>query len=197
MLLLKAYNAIYKYDFLFLSETFFDSSIPPDHVSLELEGCKLVRADHPNNVKRGSVCIYYKESLPVRVINLPYLQEALLLELNDQNKKIIISSLYCSPSQSSEEFESFLTSFEHLSDINSRKPSGSVILGDFNARSTSWWSSDIDPLEGSRLFSLSALNGFHQIISESTCVQRNSSSCIDLIFIDQPRLVVNNRVYAS
>ena len=98
----------------------------------------MVRTDHSNNVKQGGVCIYFKESLPVRVINLPYLQEALLLELNDQNKRIIISSLYRSPSQNSEEFESFLTNFEHLlSDINALKPSFSVILGDFNARSTS------------------------------------------------------------
>ena len=136
--------------------------------------------------------------MPVRAINLSYLQEALLLELNDQNKKIIISSLHRSPSQNSEEFESFLTNFEHLlSDINARKPSVSVILGDFNARSTSWWSSDIDSLEGSKLFSLSTLNGFHQIISEPTHVQRNSSSCIDLIFTDQPSLVINNGVHAS
>ena len=124
---------------LCLSETYLDSSIPSDHVCVDLEGYKVVCADHPNNVKRGGVCISYKESLPVRVINLPYLQEALLLELNDQNKKIIISSLYRSPSQNSEELESFLTNFEHLlSDINARKPSVSVILGDFNARSTSW-----------------------------------------------------------
>ena len=79
MLLLKAYNAIYKYDLIFLSETY---SIPSDHVSLDLEGHKLVHADHHNNVKRGGVCIYYKESLPVKVINLPYLQEALLLKNN-------------------------------------------------------------------------------------------------------------------
>ena len=71
MLLLKSYNAIYNYDFICLSETYLDSSIPPDHVSLELEGYKLVRTDHANNVKRGGVCIYFKESLPVRVINLP------------------------------------------------------------------------------------------------------------------------------
>ena len=45
------------------------------------------KEDHLNNVKRGGVSIYYKESLPVRKTNLPYLQEALLLELNDQNKK--------------------------------------------------------------------------------------------------------------
>ena len=89
-----------------------------------------------------------------RVINLPYLQEALLLELNDQEEKIITSNLYHSPSQNSEEFESFLTSFEHLlSDINARKPSVSVVLGDFNAGSTSWWSNDIDLLEGTKLFS--------------------------------------------
>ena len=198
MLLLKAYNAIYKYDFICLSETYLDSSIPSDHVSLELEGYKLVSADHPNNVKGGGACIYYKESLPVRLIILPYLQEALLLELNDENKKIIISSLYRSPSQNSEEFESFLTNFEQiLSDINARKPPVSVILGDFNVRSTSWWSSDTDSLEGSKRFSLSLFNGFHQIISDPTHVQRNSSSCIDLIFTDKPSLVVNNGVHAS
>ena len=53
MLLLKAYNAIYKYDFICLSETYLDSSIPSDHVSLELEGYKVVCADDTNNVKRG------------------------------------------------------------------------------------------------------------------------------------------------
>ena len=77
------------------------------------------------------------------------------------------------------------------------KPSVSVILGDFNARSTSWWSDDIDSLESTKLLSLSALNGFHQIISEPTRSQRNSSSCIDLIFTDQLSLVTNNGVHSS
>ena len=86
-----------------MSETYLDSWLPSDHVSLDLEGYKLVRVGHPNNIKRGGVCIYYKESLPVRVINLPHLQEALLRELNDCNQKIIISSLYRSPSQNSKE----------------------------------------------------------------------------------------------
>ena len=90
MWLLKACNAIYKYDFIGLSETYLDSSIPSDYLSLDLEGYKLIRADHPNNVIRSGVCIYYKESLPVRAINLPYVQEALLSGLNDQNKNIFI-----------------------------------------------------------------------------------------------------------
>ena len=48
---------------------------------IDIEGYKLVRSDHPDNIKRGGVCIYYKESLPVQVINLPFFKEALLLEM--------------------------------------------------------------------------------------------------------------------
>ena len=88
---LKLTMLLYKYDFICLPEAFLDSSIQSDHVSLELEGYKFVRADYLNTFKRDGVCIYYKESLPVRAINLPYLQEALLLELNDQNKKVFIA----------------------------------------------------------------------------------------------------------
>ena len=46
----------------------------------------LVRTDHPENTKKGGVCIHYKESLPVRVINLPYFKEVLLLEISFNKK---------------------------------------------------------------------------------------------------------------
>ena len=35
------------------------------------------------------------------------------------------------------------------------------------------------------------LHNFHQLISETTHILPNSNSCIDLIFTDQPSLVVN------
>ena len=81
---LKAYNSIYKYDFICLSETYLSTSIPDNLIDIEVH--KLIRADHPNNIKRGGVCIYYKELLPVRVISLPYSKEALLLEMSCNNK---------------------------------------------------------------------------------------------------------------
>ena len=84
---LKAHNSIYKHDFNCLSETYLDSSTALDN-SLQIEGYNLVRADHPNDVKRGGVCIYYRESLPVRVISIPYLKEAALLELVQNKKKL-------------------------------------------------------------------------------------------------------------
>ena len=71
---------------------------------LEIDGYNLIRSDHPNDIKRGGVCIYFKEILPVRVINIPYLKEALLLEMNYNNKRVIVSVIYRSPSQNNNEF---------------------------------------------------------------------------------------------
>ena len=109
-----------------------------------------------------------------------------------------MSVIYRSPSQNNSEFDLFLSNFEKLfSDINERKPFLSVFTGDFNARSSSWWSKDIDTTEGSKLFSLTSLNGFPQLINEPTHIQTSSSSCIDLIFTNQPNLSVNSGVHAS
>ena len=152
---LKAYTSMYKHDFICLSETYLDSSTPDS--LLEIDGYNLIHADHPDNIKRGGVCIYYKESLPVRVLDLTYLKEALLLEMIDNNKKIIVSVIYRSPSQNNRGFNSFLSSFEQLlSEISKRKPTVSIITGDFNARSSSWWSNDTNTLEGTNLYSLTS-----------------------------------------
>ena len=82
---LKAYISTFKYDFICLSETFLDSSTPDNLV--DIQGYNLARTDHPDNTERGGVYIYYKESLPARVINLPYFKEVLLLEVSFNKKR--------------------------------------------------------------------------------------------------------------
>ena len=105
------------------------------------------------------------------------------------NKKVIVSAIYRSPSQSTDEFDPFLSNFENLlNDVNKRKPSLSVVTGNFNSISSSWWPKDTDTIEGLKLFSLTSSNGLSQLINEPTHIQTNSTSCIDLIFTDQ-RLV--------
>ena len=111
---LKAYNSIYKYDFICVSETFLDSSFDLDDKILMLEGYNLIRSDHPSNTKRGGVCICYKESLVVRLVDITSLPECLVCELTMQNKKGYVAVMYRSPSQSSIEFESFLSGFEDM-----------------------------------------------------------------------------------
>ena len=124
--------------------------------------------DHPLKlIKRGRVCIYYKESLPVRIKTLPYFKEALLLEMINNNKKIIVSVIYHSPRQNNCEFESFITNFDYLlSEINKLKPSLAIITGDLNAISPAWWAEDVHTTEGSKLFSLTSANGFSQLVNE-------------------------------
>ena len=60
MSLLQAYNAVHKYDIICFSETYLNSSIPYDNDNLEEEISEynLIRADHPSEDKRGSVCLY-------------------------------------------------------------------------------------------------------------------------------------------
>ena len=165
---------------------------------IEIEGYKLIRADHPDNIKRGGVCIYYKESLPVRCISTTYFKEALLLEMSYNNKKVMVSVIYRSPSQTNDEFDAFLSNLQlPLNDINYQKPSLSVVAGDFNSRCSSWWSNDIDTKEGLKLFSSTSSNDFSQLIHDPTHIQVNSSSSIDLFFTDQPNLSVNSGVHAS
>ena len=46
---LKAYNSVYIYDFLCVSETFLESSFESNDNDLMIEGYNLIRSDHPGN----------------------------------------------------------------------------------------------------------------------------------------------------
>ena len=83
------------------------------------------------------------------------------------NQKVIASVIYRYASQTSDNFYSFISNFQHLlSDINKCKPSLYVITGHFNVRYSSWWSNGIDTTEGLKLYTLTSLNGFDQLINE-------------------------------
>ena len=40
-----------------------------------------------------------------------------------------------------------------LLDVNQRKPYLTLVMGDFNLRSSSWWSDDVNTTEGTKLLS--------------------------------------------
>ena len=77
------------------------------------------------------------------------------------------------------------------------KSSFTVILGGFNARSQAWYWDDITSYEGSNIDSLTTTYGFHQLISDITHLLPYSSSCIDLIFTDQPNQPVDSGVHPT
>ena len=108
--LLQAISLSKNYDLICLSETFLDPSIDSSDERTTIEGYNLMRADYPSNKKRGRVCIYYKEHLPViKRDDLCNLNECLVLEIRIGGEKCFFSCLNRSPSQDQEEFESFCT----------------------------------------------------------------------------------------
>ena len=132
---LKDFNTTKNFDFICLSESYLDSTISSDDKNLCLDGYKLISADHPKNIKQGRFCIYYREALPVKTIQINYLLECLVCEINYDNKNIFIVTLYQSPSQTADEFDDFLRGFKGVIDnINQCNPYVTLITEDFNAR---------------------------------------------------------------
>ena len=92
--LLQAYNAIHNFDLICLSESYLDSSVSSDNDNLYIRDYKLVIADHPGNIKRGGVCVYLKNSLPVSCLPNPYLKEYLIFEESINKNRVYVISMY-------------------------------------------------------------------------------------------------------
>ena len=64
-------------------------------------------------------------------------------------------------------------------------------------RSSSWWSDDIDTIEGTQLEPITFYIELYQILNEPTHFLPLSASCIELILTNQPYLVINSGVHPS
>ena len=125
------------------------------------------------------------------------MKECLNFGLGLYGKQFNVTLIYRSPSQSSEEFDTFLSNFElPLDCIANRNPFVSMIIGDFNTRSNNWRSSDKTTDEGIKHESLTSQCGFKKEISDPNHILEGSSSCIDLIFTSQPNLVLNSGAHS-
>ena len=100
---------------------------------MELPGYNLVRADNPTNTKRGGVCIYYHNSLPLKVIDIQFLNECINFEIRIGGKLCSFLCLYRSPSQTRDIFETFDDNFElTLDTISNRNSVFIAALGEFS-----------------------------------------------------------------
>ena len=157
-----------------------------------------MRDDQPSKSKRGGVCVYYKSPLPFRVINVKYLQDSISFELRIGGKCCRFSCLYRSPSQTQDEFETFLQNFElTLDKTHENNPFMTIALGDFNAKSNNLCKADTTSLEGSKINTIASSYGLNQLIQEPTHILNSSSSCIGLIFTSQPNLVMESGIHSS
>ena len=141
-----------------LSETYLHSTTPADNDKLQISGYTLIRCDYPSNTKRGGFCIYYRSSLPLRVINISYLHRYLSFDLQIGDKICNFVALYRSPSQSQDYFETFADNFDMRLEILARKNSFLITtIADFNAKSTNWYN------KGETIFEGNIINNIHSL----------------------------------
>ena len=97
--IIEAYNSIHHYDIFAISETMLNSTVHNDDIFIEGFSREIYRSENINNIRRGGVCIYYREGLSIRRRNdLELLSEMVCAEVSVARKKILFSVLYRSPS---------------------------------------------------------------------------------------------------
>ena len=74
------------YDIICLSEMFLDSSFNSLDGGINIEGCNVLRTDHPNDNKKRGVYMYFTELSILRRDNLCNLPERLITEIRWEKK---------------------------------------------------------------------------------------------------------------
>ena len=168
--------------FYALSETDLDTRISNDDDNLEIPCYDLLRADHSSNTKRGGVSSYYRNHVPLKILNIQYLHECINFDIRIECKLCRFVSLYRSRSQSQDNFESFANNLKLNIDTATAKNTFLTALGTFNPKSNLWFKGDKTTYEGSKIDDIFSTFGLKQMINEPIHIIGDSSSCIDLIF---------------
>ena len=120
--------------------------------NLKIPGHIMYRVDHPFDVKRGGVCIYYKTMLPLKVLSTNFLHECINFEVPIGNKICRFIYLYIEFLVNLRMISDFLTNFEiSLDDSFNSNPFPTTVIGDFNAKSNKWSEGDRSTIEGSKI----------------------------------------------
>ena len=89
------------------------------------------------------------------MLNINYLQECFCFDLKIESKLCTIVLLYRSLSQPVDEFDNFLNKLILTMELITQKNLFlTVVIGDFNARSSKWWTDDKTTQEGLKIENL-------------------------------------------
>ena len=127
---------MHTFDIICISESYLNPDTSSSNGNFNIPGYNISRPDHPSGNRRGGVCIYYKKSLPIKMLNINYLQECIYFDPKIGSKLCTIVSLYRSTNQSADEFEKFLNKLNLIVEsITQKNRFLTVVTGNFNARS--------------------------------------------------------------
>ena len=102
-----------------------------------------------SSIRNGGVCLYYKESLPIKErTDLETLPETIVAEIKLNRNKIFLVLSYCHPNIPNNKIFEYTRSLEKLHEsIKKENPMVSIFCDDFNARSSLFWEGDTENKE--------------------------------------------------
>ena len=137
--------------------------------------------------------MYYKKCLPLKVLDIIFLHESIVVDLQIGGKLCSFISLYRLSNQSHDDFVSFLENFElTLNNLAQKNVFLMVAFRAFNANCSSWYNKDIASNERRKIEAVTSQNGLYQKINELTHILNNSSFRINLVFNSQPNLLIES-----
>ena len=101
----------------------------------------------------------------LRVINIGYLHKFQSLKFQIGDKICNFVALYRSPSQSQDDFETFADNFEMTLHFNAKKCVLITAIGDFNAKSTTWYKKEKTSFGCNTIDNITPQLGLHQLIN--------------------------------
>ena len=112
--------------------------------NLDMEGYTFKRCNHPNDIARGGIGVYYKSTLAIMLKpELTKLTITLISQVNIGTEKCFFTCIYRIPSADNNsaiivnEFRSELS--KTLDNIKGKNPYINFVIDDLNAKNSSWW----------------------------------------------------------
>ena len=111
---------------------------------------------------------------------------------------VFLTYFYRSPSQDHNKLVNFCSELNVLlTNINNNQAACSVLISDFNAKCSKWWSSDRNNIAGFEIDDITTTAGYSHVINKPTHFINGTSSCIDLIFSSNVRFIRNYGIAQS
>ena len=198
--LIESLQASYDFDMFGVCESMLTKNISNEDIFINGFSPHPSRSDKGSDTRNGGVCLYFKESLPIKErCDLEILPETIVAEIKLHKKKVFIILSYRHPNMPNDELDEYMCLLEKIYESVRKETSAAFILcGDFNARSPLFWEGDVENNEGRLVNNFFISNHLEQLINEPTHVRDDGSqSCIDIICTDQPFMFMGTGVLSS
>ena len=94
--MIETFQATYDFDLFGVCESLLNKDIVNDDIMISGFSPEPFRADKPENIRNGGICLYFKENLPIKERkDLEILPETIVAEIKLNRKKIFFVLSYC------------------------------------------------------------------------------------------------------